>query len=286
MYGALSYGQVPYGSAATSGGVYLVGEIALDPVASITAAHGIGGPANIVVETPVVQIGADQTERVSTVVVASGVAVSATSTIPVYAVGLIGPAVSVSSLAWTTVRGLAAIVAPVSTSILCSQTMPITSNITAKVRVSATVYVDPAITAAIRPIVSAAAEGLVVTHGRGAVTIPAYVLSTATTGFVGSVSATIRAVFSATAGHSKMSDAAVNVPASVAGTINYGPSMSGAISPAISFYAMAGAYSDIQISGAIIVPVSTYIRSTSGDDLLNADCAYVLTKQFSVSVLQ
>jgi hypothetical protein len=286
MYGALSYGQVPYGSTATSGGVYLVGDIALDPVASITAAHGIGGSATIEVPNLVVQIGADQVERVATVVVEAGISFSATSTIPTYAVGLVAPTVSVSSMAWTTVRGTAGIVIPVNMTVLCSQNMPMVASIVAKVRVSATASVFPTVTAAIRPVVSVSGSGLVVTHGRGAVTIPTYVSSAVITGFVGSVSATIRSVFSATAVHQKAASAAITVPVSFSGSLKHGCGIAGVVSPSVVFSATAGAYSDIQISGAVGIPLYPYIRCTFGDDLVNADCAYVMTKQLSVSVLQ
>jgi len=286
MYGSLSYGQTPYGSNATSGvEFYLAGDITLDPVVSVTAAHGIGWEAEIVPNL-VVHIGADQVERVATVVVEAGLSFSATSTIPTYAVGLIEPVVYVSASAWTTVRGTADIVVPVSTTILGMQHMPIAANIVAKVRLSATVYVDPIITAAIRPIVSVSGNGLVVTHGRGAIVVPVYVSATAVTGFTGSVSAAIKTIFSATATHSKTGTAAVTIPVSFAGTINHGREIVGALSPSVVFSAMAGAYSDIQISGAISVPLYPYIRCTFGDDLLDADCVYVLTKQLSVSVLQ
>ena len=286
MYGALSYGQVPYGSTATSGGVYLVGEIALDPVVSATAAHGIGGSAVIEVQNLVVQIGADQVERVATVVVEAGISFSATSTIPTYAVGLVAPTVSVSSLAWTTVRGSANIVVPASTTILGMQNMPMTVSIVAKARVSATASVFPTVTAAIRPVVSVSGNGLVVTHGRGAITVPTYVSSTAVTGFTGAISATIRSVFSAAAVHQKAASAAITVPVSLASTLKHGCGIAGVVSPSVVFSAMAGAYSGIQSSSAIEVPLYPYIRCTFGDDLVSADCAYVMTKQLSVSVLQ
>ena len=286
MYGAQPYGNLAYGGLPSSGGVSLAGAIQLDPVVSVTAAHGIDGTAAIAIPTPVVMIGADQTERVATVVVEAGLSFSATSTIPTYAVGLIAPVVSVSASAWTTVRGTAEIVIPVSTTILGMQHMPIAANIVAKVRLSATIYVEPVATADIRPIVSVSGNGLVVTHGRGAVTIPTYVSSAVVTGFTGVVSATIQSVFSATASHSKTGTAAITVPVSFASTLNHGREIVGAISPSVVFYAMAGAYSDIQISGAISVPLYPYIRCTFGDDLLDADCVYVLTKQLSVSVLQ
>ena len=286
MYGSFPYGQTPYGDLQSFGGVYLSGAIVLEHVVSVTAAHGTGGSAVIEVPNLVIQIGADQVERIATVVVEAGISFGATSTIPTYAVGLIGPTVSVSSLAWTTVRGLANIVVPASTTILGMQNMPMTVSIVAKARVSATASVFPTVTAAIWPVVSVSGSWIVVTHGRCAITIPAYVSSAVITGFVGSVSATIRSVFSATAVHSKVASAAITVPVSFAGSLKQGSGISGVVSPSVVFSAIAGAYSDIQISGAVCVPLYPYIRCTFGDDLVNAGCVYVTTKQLSVSVLQ
>ena len=286
MYGASSYGQVAYGSQASFGGVYLAGEITLDTLVSVTSAHAIGASAAIVVPNIVVQIGADQVERIATVVVESGLSFSATSTIPTYAVGLIGPTVLVSSSAHTTVRGTAGVVIQIGVSVPAYQHMPIVANIAVRSIVSATASALPTVTASIQPVVSVSGSGLVVTHGRGSITIPTYVSSAVITGFVGSVSATIRSVFSATVAHSKAASAAITVPVLFSGSLRHGCGVAGGVSPSVVFSATAGAYSDIQISGAIDVPLYPYIRCTFGDDLGNADCAYVLTKQNAVSVFQ
>ena len=166
------------------------------------------------------------------------------------------------------------------------QRLPIASDIVAEVRLSSTVYSSPVADSNIRPVVSVSGSGLVVTHGRGAVTVPAYVSSAVLTGFVGSVSATLRSVFSATAVHSKAANAVVTVPVSLDGTLKHGCGIAGGVSPSVAFSAMAGAYSDIQIIGAVEVPLYPYMRAVFGEDLSYADCAYVMTKQNAVSVLQ
>jgi len=287
MYGITAYGQSAYGASASSAaGIMLSCEVTLFPEVSASAAHAIGLSAAIEIQTPVVQVGADQVERIATVVAEAGLSFSATSTIPVYAVGFAAPVVSVYSLAWTTVSGVASISAPVTTAIYGYQRIPIASDIVAEVRLSSTVYSSPVANSNIRPIVSVSGSGLVVTHGRGTVAIPTYVSSAAVTGFVGSVSAIIRSVFSAASTHSKAANAAVTVPVSIASTLKHGAGIASAVQPSVVLSAMVGAYSDIQISGAVEVPLCPYMRAVFGEDLSCADCAYVLTKQNAVSVLQ
>lgn len=285
MFGALAYGQTPYcGVDSFVEGTSV--SIVVEPSVSSAAAHGIGGSAAIIVPNFVVTIGADQVPRECTVVVEAGILVSLSSTIPTYAVGLISPTVSVSAAGSTTASGVGAVQIVPSVSCSVINMLPFSVSITAPVRTSITASASPIGLVAVRPTVSALVDGLVVTHGRAAITIPSYVFASVKTGFVGSVSATIQSVFSATANHAKSSNAAVNVQVTVASVLTAGCSITGSATIPVYFSAVSGAYQNIQIGAAIEVPIYPYIRCTFGDDLLDANCAYVLTKQLSVSVLQ
>lgn len=260
--------------------------IVVAPEVTATGAHGIGGSAAVAIQSLAVAIGADQTERTSTIAVESGLVVSLESTIPVYAVGLISPVVYAYLAASTTVRGTAAVQVSPGVAIYAGQMLPLSANIFVRARVSIAANADPVIDAAIIPPVEASVDGLVVTHGRAAITIPSYVSAQARVGFTGNVSATIRAVFSAPAVSAKSATVAIAPVVSVSAAANTGRAISCDISPPVGVSVLAGSFSDIQISGAISIPAYPYIRCTFNDNSAYADCAYVLTKQNSVAVLQ
>lgn len=284
MYGSYSYGQATYGGVAfVDAG--LSASIVAPLVVSVVSERGTLSSVAVSF-SPIVMIGADTIPRTSTIVVDSILTVRLTSDIPVYSVGLIAPVVSVTAFGSTTVSGVAAITPVVRVSVFGSQDFPVVANIVARTLVSITASVYPVVTATIAPRVYVSVTGLVVTHARSSIVIPCYVVASSVTGFVGAVSPTIRAVFSATATHVKSASADVIPAVLLSSTLNHGCLLNGAAVVPIYCSASARIYLDIQISAAIGIPIYPYIRCLFADDLSNADCAYVLTKQNSVAVLQ
>lgn len=283
MYGLVTYGESSYGATRSEDNSAFIAAII---VPEFSASLAVGASATIDATLfPVAMFGADSTPRTATINVESGIQANFSSTIPVYAIGLIAPLVSASIFGSTTVSGtISSTVQPVAV-IYGISPNPITFSAIIRVRPSIVGYTDPAgvISAQIRTV--SAIRLLAVPFIKFNAVVPSYAEMTGIAGVTNVLSVTIRPVFSASAAFGIAGAFSSAIRPICSFLSSTGNALLADIEPLVEASIFGGAYQYAQGNILAIVPIVPGLRGTFGDQVY-PETIYVTTRQQIIVVRQ